>query len=60
MTLMIIHCTIPSMHVRILVLMVVGRGLGFVLGDTACPPLSSFLRFSGVDDDVDDACMDGV
>ena len=31
-TLMIIHCTIPSMHVHILVLMVVGRGLGFVLG----------------------------
>ena len=30
------------------------------VGDIACPPLSSFLRFSGVDDDVDDACMDGV
>ena len=48
------------MHVRILVLMVVERGLGFCVWDVACAPLSSFFCvFSGVDDDVDDACMDG-
>ena len=31
MTLSLIHCTIPSMHVRILVLIVVGWGLGSVV-----------------------------
>ena len=56
MTLLIIHCTIPSVHSR---LDGCGEGSWVCVGDIACPPLSSFLRFSGVDDDVDDACMDG-
>ena len=57
MTLAPIHF-IPSMHVRILVLIVVGREVGVCGVGVACPPLSS-LCVSRVDDDEDDACMDG-
>ena len=49
-----IHCTIPSMHVRILVLTVVVWVL--VLGAGA---VVSCVVSSGVVDDVDDACVDG-
>ena len=36
-----------------------GEGSGVCDGSIACAPLSSLLRVPGVDDDEDDACMDG-
>ena len=48
------------MHVRILVLMVVGQGLGFVEGGCARAPVSFLSVVPDVPDDEDDACMDGV
>ena len=36
-----------------------GEGSGVCDGGIACAPLSSLLRVPGVDDDEDDACMDG-
>ena len=59
MTLSPIHCIIPSMHVRILVLIVVGTGLGSVVWVLHVHLLSSLCCRSRVDDDEDDACMDG-
>ena len=48
MALLQIHRFIPSMHVRILVLMVVGKGLGFVMGVVhvhLCRSCRVFLMF---------------
>ena len=55
----LIHSTIPSMHVHILVLIVLGLGLGSVVWELHVHLCCLCCVFSRVDDDVDDACMDG-
>ena len=60
MALLLIHCTtIPSMHVRILVLPVNLLVRGVWAGVGVCAGVPCFIS-SGVDDDEDDACMDGT